>query len=67
MPNNEDRANRIDVVFDTYAQFRTSDDDDASMLVDLLTDLRHWAAREGQDFENSNFLADIHFNTERET
>jgi len=41
-------------------------DDNRSNLVDLLTDLRHWAHAQHIDFEAALQLAAIHFEAEQE-
>lgn len=35
-------------------------DDDYTLLIDLLTDLKHWASRERVSFEDAERMADIH-------
>lgn len=65
-PTNEERAARADAALELYCRLTGSSEDD-TRLVDLLTDLRHWAARNWHDFDNANFLSEIHFNHEHTT
>lgn len=62
-PTNEERAARAEAALELYCRI-TGDSEDDTMLADLLTDLRHWAARDGHDFDNANFISEIHFNHE---
>lgn len=62
-PTNEDRAAHAEAALELYCRI-TGDSEDDTMLVDLLTDLRHWAARNGHNFDDANFISEIHFNNE---
>lgn len=55
-PTNDDRAEWAELAIDTFAKAtgmrsERNDEDDETILGDLLTDLRHWAAANGVDFD----------------
>jgi hypothetical protein len=58
MTINQQRAKRAKRALDTYS------DDDCANLIDLLTDLRHYALAAGIDFNNLDRIAAGHFDSE---
>ena len=63
---NTERATQAAVAFDTYRNDRP-DEDPQTLLIDLLTDLRHLAVHCNYtfDFEAAVRLSDMHFAEER--
>lgn len=52
--DNETRIARAQTALEQY-------DDEESALIDLLTDLRHWAFHNGHDMDECLFMSDIHY------
>lgn len=63
--SNESRANKAEHALYHYATDSWFDDPQTA-LVDLLSDLRHLAKREGWNFEQSLLMSEIHFHSEAE-
>lgn len=61
--SNEDSADRIGHVYEMY-QATTGADDEGSFVSDLLTDMRHYCAREDIDFEIKLMTSEVNFNEE---
>lgn len=59
----EDNTSRANAGADMLAHTDTNDDE--TRLADALSELRHWAAREGVDFANALMRALNYFATER--
>lgn len=49
---------------DTFAETQDQDDDQ-TVLVDMLTDLKHWARGRLADFDRALWMADQHFLAEQ--
>ena len=66
--DNDRRADRADAVVSEYVgpERREIDVDPRAWLVDLLTDLRHWADRDGLDFDKANEVSKMHHECEVE-
>ncbi len=66
-PTNDERANRIPPTIEAYVKARGDmAEDDATDSIDLLTDLMHYAKREGYDFDKWMVMAQVNFNSEGE-
>lgn len=65
-PTNDDRADRIPPTLQAYATARGDADDEESDLSDVLTDLMHYAKREGYDFPALLTTAEMNFTEEVE-
>lgn len=64
MPNNQERAERGEEL--TLGYEDTSYDSRQDVLCDILTDLRHYAAREGLEFKSAHDMSEIHFESEKD-
>lgn len=65
-PTNDDRAEYAHAALEAFQErTRTNDEDGDTILRDLLTDLRHWADREGVDFDRELSASLDHFNEEK--
>lgn len=67
MADNETRRARARQILEQHSDLPGADfdGDEQTTLVDLLTDLMHYAARrEGMDFARAALMAEIHFNAE---
>lgn len=56
-----DNAQRIDRAGEALSQYF---DDDETALIDLLSDLLHWSASTGEDFDKALRMARMHFEAE---
>lgn len=65
-PNNRDRADFARRAMEAYTAAKGGDEPQ-SELVDLLSDLRHYAAEEGLDFESALGTSEMHFEEEKES
>lgn len=63
--SNESRANKAEHALYHYATDSWFDEPRTALL-DLLSDLRHLAQREGWDFSQCVLTSEIHFNSEAE-
>ena len=71
-PTNSDRANTAANVMQVYAQWKDGETvslvigDTDALVTDLLTDLRHFCAVYGVDFDSSVRMSENHFEAEVE-
>lgn len=66
-PTNEDRANRIDDTLKHYTKTCKGDSyvDEEDDSADLLTDMMHWCARGGLDFDHLLATARMNYGAEK--
>ena len=65
MPTNGERAERAACALDDYAGEELPDTDSETLLVDLLTDLRHFCRSNGVSFAEALKTSKTHFEEER--
>ena len=67
MINNTDRVLNAAQALQTYRKLApyANAADNQDLLVDLLTDLRHWAASQKLDFEQAQRVSEFHHAEER--
>lgn len=69
IPTNEDRADRAREILRDYCRkvYQLEDgEESASVIGDILADLRHLCAEEGIDFEAPLLMSEVHFNEEND-
>jgi len=59
MDQNNIRSLSVETIIGTYQE--NADQTEAESLVDILTDLRHWAHQHQTSFERANSTSFIHF------
>ena len=61
--DNEERAELAEEALNAFdiASDEPGGLSDEELLLDLLTNLRHWAKREGLDFDKADSMAEVHY------
>ena len=61
--DNKERSDRADAMVYAYSELGGDDDSDA-VLVDILTDLRHWCDENELDFQHAHTMSEVHHEAE---
>lgn len=63
-PTNEDRADRAMECLNNYSTLPVQEEDNETLIKDLLADLMHLSKREGFDWNSMLLSAEVNFNAE---